>query len=124
MQMANNKTPDNVIQFPKKYRRPTTPEQDKVMADRIKKEHQKIYCQAMCDEITENILIKLHSENLKVTEKKFLSDYKLVSEAIRSMMLRTQKIKHPLQPKIDKAVESKFDNDDRVYAITIDYDKF
>ena len=37
MQMANNKTPDNVIQFPKKYRRPTTPEQDKVMADRIKK---------------------------------------------------------------------------------------
>ncbi len=36
--MANNKTPDNIIQFPKKYRRPTTPEQDKVMADRIKKE--------------------------------------------------------------------------------------
>ena len=31
MQMANNKTPDNIIQFPKKYRRPTTPEQDKVM---------------------------------------------------------------------------------------------
>ena len=37
MQMANNKTPDNVIQFPKKYRRPTPPEQDKVRADRIKK---------------------------------------------------------------------------------------
>ena len=36
--MANNKTPDNIIQFPKKYRRPTTPEQDKVMADRIKNE--------------------------------------------------------------------------------------
>ena len=124
MQMANNKTPDNVIQFPKKYRSPTTPEQDKVMADRIKKEHQKIYCQAMCDEITENILIKLHSENIKVTEKKFFYDYKLVSEAIRSMMLRTQKIKHPLQPKIDKAVQSKFDNNDNVYAITIDYDKF
>ena len=92
MQMANNKTPDNIIQFPKKYRRPTTPEQDKVMADRIKKEHQKIYCQAMCDEITENILIKLHSENIKVTEKNFLKDYKLVSEALKSMMLRTQGI--------------------------------
>ena len=39
--MVDSKTPDNVIPFPKKYRRPTTPEQDKVMADKIKKEHQK-----------------------------------------------------------------------------------
>jgi len=123
MQMANKKTPDNVIQFPKKYRRPTTPEQDKVMADRIKKEHQKIYCQAMCDEITENILIKLHSENIKVTEKNFLKDYKLVAEALKSMMLRTQGIKHPLQKKTDKAVVTKGSGQD-LYAITIDYDKF
>ena len=123
MQMANNKTQDNVIQFPKKYRRPTTPEQDKVMADRIKKEHQKIYCQAMCDEITENILIKLHSENIKVTEKNFLKDYKLVAEALKSMMLRTQSIKHPLQKKTDKAVVTKGTGQD-LYAITIDYDKF
>ena len=28
--MVDSKTPDNVIPFPKKYRRPTTPEQDKV----------------------------------------------------------------------------------------------
>ena len=123
MQMANKKTPNNVIQFPKKYRRPTTPEQDKVMADRIKKEHQKIYCQAMCDEITENILIKLHSENIKVTDKNFLKDYKLVSEALKSMMLRTQKISHPLQKKTDKAVVTKGEGQD-LYAITIDYDKF
>ena len=123
MQMANNKTPDNIIQFPKKYRRPTTPEQDKVMADRIKKEHQKIYCQAMCDEITENILIKLHSENIKVTDKNFLKDYKLVSEALKSMMLRTQKIAHPLQKKTDNAVVTKGSGQD-LYAITIDYDKF
>ena len=123
MQMANKKTPDNVIQFPKKYRRPTTPEQDKVMADRIKKENQKIYCQAMCDEITENILIKLHSENIKVTEKNFLKDYKLVAEALKSMMLRTQGIKHPLQKKTDKAVVTKGSGQD-LYAITIDYDKF
>ena len=121
--MVDSKTPDNVIPFPKKYRRPTTPEQDKVMADRIKKEHQKIYCQAMCDEITENILIKLHSENIKVTDKNFLKDYKLVSEALKSMMLRTQSIKHPLQKKTDKAVVTKGSGQD-LYAITIDYDKF
>jgi len=123
MQMANNKTPDNIIQFPKKFKRPTTPEQDKVMADRIKKEHQKIFCQAICDEITENILIKLHSENIKVTDKNFLKDYKLVSEALKSMMLRTQKIAHPLQKKTDKAVVTKGSGQD-LYAITIDYDKF
>ena len=121
--MVDSKTPDNVIPFPKKYRRPTTPEQDKMMADRIKKEHQKIYCQAMCDEITENILIKLHSENIKVTEKNFLKDYKLVAEALKSMMLRTQGIKHPLQKKTDKAVVTKGSGQD-LYAITIDYDKF
>ena len=121
--MVDSKTPDNVIPFPKKYRRPTTPEQDKVMADKIKKEHQKIYCQAMCDEITENILIKLHSENIKVTEKNFLKDYKLVAEALKSMMLRTQGIKHPLQKKTDKAVVTKGSGQD-LYAITIDYDKF
>ena len=121
--MVDSKTPDNVIPFPKKYRRPTTPEQDKVMADKIKKEHQKIYCQAMCDEITENILIKLHSENIKVTEKNFLKDYKLVAEALKSMMLRTQGIKHPLQKKTDKAVITKGSGKD-LYAITIDYDKF
>ena len=124
MQMANKKTPNNVIQFPKKYRRPTTPEQDKVMADRIKKEHQKIYCQAMCDEITENILIKLHSENISVTDKKFLADYKLVSESIKSMLLRTQKLPHQLQPRIDRSIDAKADKDGALYAITIDYDKF
>ena len=123
MQMANNKTPDNVIQFPKKYRRPTTPEQDKVIQKKIREEHQKIYCQAMCDEITENILIKLHSENIKVTDKNFLKDYKLVSEALKYMMLRTQKIAHPLQKKTDKAVVTKGSGQD-LYAITIDYDKF
>ena len=121
MQMA--KTTDNIIPFPKKYRRPTTPEQDKAMEKRIQTEHQKIYCQAKCDEITENILIKLNSENIKVTDKNFLRDYKLVSEALKSMMLRTQKIKHPLQTKTDKAVMTKGSGQD-LYAITIDYDKF
>ena len=123
MLMAKNKTPDNIIQFQKKYRRPTTPEQDKVMQKKIREEHQKIYCQAMCDEITENILIKLHSENIKVTDKNFLKDYKLVSEALKSMMLRTQKIAHPLQKRTDKAVVTKGSGQD-LYAITIDYDKF
>ena len=122
MQMAD--TPDNIIPFPKKYRRPTTPEQDKVIQKRIQQEHQKIFCQAMCDEITENILIKLHSENIKVTSKSFLRDYKLISESIRSMLFRTQDMSHPLQKRVDKSVNAKNDKNDNLYAITIDYDKF
>ena len=121
--MASKKTPDNIIQFPKKFKRPANSELEKDRAKRIQQEHQKIYCQAMCDEITENILIKLHSENIKVTEKNFLKDYKLVAEALKSMMLRTQSIKHPLQKKTDKAVVTKGSGKD-LYAITIDYDKF
>ena len=39
--MVDSKTPDNVIPFPKKYRRPTTPEQDKAMQKKIQQEHQK-----------------------------------------------------------------------------------
>ena len=121
--MVDSKTPDNVIQFPKKYRRPTNAKLEKDRAKKIQQEHQKIFCQAMCDEITENILIKLHSENIKVTDKNFLKDYKLVAEALKSMMLRTQSIKHPLQKKTDKAVVTKGSGQD-LYAITIDYDKF
>ena len=77
----------------------------------------------MCDEITENILIKLHSENIKVTDKNFLKDYKLVSEALKSMMLRTQKIAHPLQKKTDKPNIGNKGSGQDLYAITIDYDK-
>ena len=78
----------------------------------------------MCDEITENILIKLHSENLDVTNKAFLVDYKIVSEAIRSMLFRTQGLKHELQKRADNSVTYKKDKHNNPYAITIDYDKF
>ena len=122
--MVDSKTPNNIIKFPKKYKLHRTPKEDASMAKKIKEEHIKIYCQAMTDEITENILIKLHSENIKVTDKKFLADYKLVSEGIKSMILRTQKMKHPLQSKVDRAVDSKLDINENVYAITIDYDKY
>ena len=122
--MVDSKTPDNVIQFPKKYRRPTNAKLEKDRAKKIQQEHQKIFCQAMCDEITENILIKLHSENIPVTDKKFLADYKLVSESIKSMLLRTQKLPHQLQPRIDRSIDAKADKDGALYAITIDYDKF
>lgn len=113
---------DNVIDFPKKFKRHST-EKDEEIQKRIAQEHQKIFCQAMSDEITENILVKLHSENLNVTGKEFLKDYKLVSESIRSLLFRTQGLKHVLQEKVDKAVTSKYNKNKTINSITIDFDK-
>jgi hypothetical protein len=113
---------DNVIDFPKKFKRHST-EKDEELQKRIAQEHQKIFCQAMCDEITENILVKLHSENLNVTGREFLKDYKLVSEAIRSMLFRTQDLKHDLQERVDRAVTSKYNKNKTINSITIDLDK-
>ena len=121
--MLNMTKDNNIIPFPKKFKRKPS-EKDMEVQKRIAQEHQKIFCQAMCDEITENILIKLHSENLNVTNKSFLVDYKIVSEAIRSMLFRTQGLKHDLQKRADKSVTYKKDKHNNPYAITIDYDKF
>ena len=114
---------DNIIQFPKKFTMPKTPKEDKELQKKIAEQHQQIFCQAMADEITENILIRLHSENISVTSKDFLKDYKLVSESLKSLLLRTQGLKHTLQSKVDKAVTTK-GKGNSPYSITIDYDKF
>ena len=113
---------DNIIEFPGKFKRRPS-EKDVEIQKRIAKEHQKIFCQAMVDEITENILIKLHAENLDVTGKEFLKDYKLVSESIRSMLFRTQGLEHVLQKKVDKAVKSKYNKNNTVEKISIDFEK-
>ena len=113
---------NNIIDFPKKYKRQST-EKDAEMQKRIAQEHQKIFCQAMMDEITEAILVKLHSENLNVTGKDFLKDYKLVSEAIKSMMYRTQELKHGLQERVDRAVTSTYNKNKTINTISIDLDK-
>ena len=38
MQMASKKTPDNIIQFPKKFKRPANSELEKDRAKRIQQE--------------------------------------------------------------------------------------
>jgi len=124
MDDTEDKKPNNIVPFPKKFKRPISPEQDKEMQKKIAVEHQKIFCQQMADELCENILVRLHGENIKVTDKTFLKDYKLVAEAIMSMLLRTQKIKHPLQDKVDKSVITKHGvKNNLIYSIQIDYDK-
>ena len=125
MLMADKKD-NNVILFPKVPKvRPNQQAQelDAKRQEMIRLQHNKIYVQALGDDITEDILMKLKDENFNLTDPTFLRDYKLFTESIRSLLLRQVKMKHPLQERVDKAITTKGEGKD-VYAITIDYEKF
>ena len=126
MMVDKKDTPDNVILFPKIPR--TRPNQKAAELDAKRQEmmrlqHNKVYVQAISEQLTETMLLTLRDENIDITNKTFLSDYKLSLEAIKSMLLRVVHMKHPLQERVDKAVTTKGEGKD-IYAITIDYKKF
>ena len=124
--LMTNKNENNVILFPKVPKvRPNQKAQelDAKRQEMIRLQHNKVYVQALNDDITEDILMKLKDENFNLTDQTFLKDYKLFTESIRSLLLRQVKMKHPLQEKADKAITTKGEGKD-VYAITIDYAKF
>ena len=124
--LMTDKKDSNVILFPKIPKiRPNQKAQelDKKRQEMIRLQHNKVYVQALGDDITEDILMKLKDENFNLTDPTFLRDYKLFTESIRSLLLRQVKMKHPLQERVDKAITTKGEGKD-VYAITIDYKKF
>ena len=118
--------PDNVILFPKiPMRRPNqkVQELDAKRQEMMRLQHNQVYVQAISEQLTESMLFTLRDENIDITTKTFLSDYKLSLEAIKSMLLRVVHMKHPLQERVDRAVTTKGEGKD-TYAITIDYTKF
>jgi len=126
MMVDKKDTPDNVILFPKIPRkRPNqrVAELDAKRQEMMRLQHNKVYVQAISEQLTETMLLTLRDENIDITNKTFLSDYKLSLEAIKSMLLRVVHMKHPLQQRVDKAVTTKGEGKD-IYAITIDYKKF
>ena len=126
MMVDKKDTPDNVILFPKIPRkRPNqrVAELDAKRQEMMRSQHNKVYVQAISEQLTETMLLTLRDENIDITNKTFLSDYKLALEAIKSMLLRVVHMKHPLQERVDKAVTTKGEGKD-IYAITIDYKKF
>ncbi len=126
MMVDKKDTPDNVILFPKIPRkRPNqkAAELDAKRQEMMRLQHNKVYVQAISEQLTETMLLTLRDENIDITNKTFLSDYKLSLEAIKSMLLRVVHMKHPLQERVDKAVTTKGEGKD-IYAITIDYKKF
>ena len=126
MMVDKKDTPDNVILFPKIPRkRPNqrVAELDAKRQEMMRLQHNKVYVQAISEQLTETMLLTLRDENIDITNKTFLSDYKLSLEAIKSMLLRVVHMKHPLQERVDRAVQTKGEGKD-IYAITIDYKKF
>ena len=126
MLVDKKETPDNVILFPKiPKKRPNqkAAELDAKRQEMMRLQHNKVYVQAISEQLTETMLLTLRDENIDITNKTFLSDYKLALEAIKSMLLRVVHMKHPLQERVDKAVSTKGEGKD-IYAITIDYKKF
>ena len=126
MMVDKKDTPDNVILFPKIPRkRPNqkAAELDAKRQEMMRLQHNKVYVQAISEQLTETMLLTLRDENIDITNKTFLSDYKLSLETIKSMLLRVVHMKHPLQERVDKAVTTKGEGKD-IYAITIDYKKF
>ena len=126
MMVDKKDTPDNVILFPKiPKKRPNqkAAELDAKRQEMMRLQHNKVYVQAISEQLTETMLLTLRDENIDITNKTFLSDYKLALEAIKSMLLRVVHMKHPLQERVDKAVTTKGEGKD-IYAITIDYKKF
>ena len=123
--LMTDKPKDNIILFPKIPKRPNTKAQelDAKRQEMIRLEHNKVFVQAVSEDLTETMLLRLKDENFDLTSPSFLKDYKLLSESLKSLLLRQVKMKHPLHEKVDKAITTKGEGKD-VYAITIDYKKF
>ena len=120
-----DKPKDNVILFPKipKVPNPKAQELDAKRQEMIRLQHNKIFVQAVSEDLTETMLLRLKDENFNLTDPQFLKDYKLLSESLKSLLLRQVHMKHPLQERVDKSVTTKGEGKD-LYAITIDYKKF
>ena len=124
--LAKDKNKDNIIIFPKipKQRNTKAEELDAKRQEMLRQTHNKIFVNAIAEELQETILLRLKDELVgKLTNTTFLKDYKMLSEALHSLLYRQVHMKHKLQDRVDKAITTKGKGKD-LYAITIDYDKF
>ena len=123
--LAKDKDKDNVIIFPKipKQRNTKAEELDAKRQEMLRQTHNKIFVNAIAEEIQENNLMRFKDEGFNLTNATFLKDYKMLSEALHSLLYRQVHMGHQLQKRVDKAITTRGKGKD-LYAITIDYDKF
>ena len=116
----------NIIFFPKLLKIHMSNKAQELDAKRqemIRLEHNKIFVQAVSEDLTETMLMRLKDEGVNLVDPTFLKDYKLLSEALKSLIYRHVHMKHPLQERVDRSITTKGE-DKNLYAITIDYKKF
>ena len=87
--LPKDKVPDNIILFPKipMKRNNQRAQLDARRQEMMRQQHNQAYVQAIVEELTESMLLRLREENINITTKEFLSDYKLSLEALKSMVL-------------------------------------
>ena len=123
--MAKDKNKDNIIIFPKipKNRNKKTEQLDAKRQEILRQTHNKIFVQAIAEDVTETVLLRMKDEGFNLTDPTFLKDYKMLSEALNSLLYRQVHMGHQLQKRVDKAITTRGKGKD-LYAITIDYEKF
>ena len=93
--------PDNIILFPKVPKRQMSGKAQELDAKRqemIRLEHNKIFVQAVSEDLTETMLMRLKDEGVNLVDPIFLKDYKLLSEALKSLILRPVSYTHLTLP--------------------------
>ena len=102
----------NVVQFPKKAARPISLPEDEA----IKEATRRAYVDEVLEAYAVSLLNKLAQQGFDVFDKKFDKHFGFTMEALRSTLLLTFKLEHPLQEIIDKTVsliqEMEADEDD------------
>ena len=75
MMVDKKDTPDNVILFPKIPRKRPNQKAQELDAKRqemMRLQHNKVYVQAISEQLTETMLLTLRDENIDITNKTFL----------------------------------------------------
>lgn len=90
----------NVVQFPKSRARPFLTQEDEA----VKEATRRAYVDEVLEAYAVSLLNKLAQQGFDVFDKKFDKHFGFTMEALRSTLLLTFKLEHPLQEIIDKTV--------------------
>lgn len=90
----------NVVQFPKKAARPILIAEDEA----AKEATRRAYVDEVLEAYAVSILNKLAQQGFDVFDKKFDKHFGFTMESLRSTLLLTFKLEHPLQEIIEKTV--------------------
>jgi hypothetical protein len=99
-QSSSGQSNNNVIMFPKKNIRLVPPAEE----DQAREIARRTYVDEVIDNYATSLLNKLAQQGFDVFDRRFDKHYGFTIEALRSTLLLTFDLDHPLQEVIDKTV--------------------